>query len=104
VLKAYEVREGLIRKDDNWPERFYDEPMPEGGAKRETIFRKLMAEKLSECYQLRGWDVETGIPTRGKFVELGLGDIADDLGNRENLLEDEGIDFKKGRHDEDSCR
>lgn len=80
VLKAYEVREGLTRKDDDWPERFYDEPMPEGPAKGATISRTLMAEKLSEYYHLRGWDIDTGIPPHDKFVELGLEDIADDLG------------------------
>jgi aldehyde:ferredoxin oxidoreductase len=79
VLKGYEVREGLTRKDDSWPERFYEEPMPEGPAKGITISREEMAEKLSEYYKLRGWSVETGVPPHEKFVELGLHDIADDL-------------------------
>jgi aldehyde:ferredoxin oxidoreductase len=30
-------------------------------------------------YELRGWDVNTGWPTRAKLEELGLKDVADDL-------------------------
>jgi aldehyde:ferredoxin oxidoreductase len=29
-----------------------------------------------DYYKLRGWDIETGIPTREKLVELGLEDVA----------------------------
>jgi len=40
-------------------------------------------EKLkSEYYGLRGWDVETGLPTRAKLEELRLGDVAVDLAGR----------------------
>lgn len=85
VLKAYGVREGLTRKDDDWPERFYDEPMPEGPAEGVTISRKLMAEKLREYYRLRGWDEGTGVPSFRKLIELELKDIADDLGRQGKL-------------------
>jgi aldehyde:ferredoxin oxidoreductase len=27
---------------------------------------------LDEYYELRGWDVKTGLPTRAKLEELGL--------------------------------
>ena len=30
LMKCYIVREGLDGKDDNWPERFYREPVPDG--------------------------------------------------------------------------
>jgi aldehyde:ferredoxin oxidoreductase len=36
----------------------------------------------SEYYELRGWDVESGLPTKAKLKELGLGDVATDLGRR----------------------
>ena len=32
-----------------------------------------------EYYQLRGWDKETGVPTKEKLTELGLEDAAADL-------------------------
>ncbi len=36
----------------------------------------------SEYYQLRGWDVESGLPTEKKLHELGIDDIAADLKTR----------------------
>lgn len=87
VLKAYGWREGLTRKDDDWPERFYEEPMPEGPAKGAIISRGLMGEKLREYYQLRGWDIDSGIPSFDKLVELELRDIAEDLRKRRKLGE-----------------
>jgi aldehyde:ferredoxin oxidoreductase len=40
-------------------------------------------EKLKgEYYGLRGWDIESGLPTEAKFNELELSDIAADLKNR----------------------
>ncbi len=40
-------------------------------------------EKLKdEYYELRGWDVDSGLPTETKLTELGLQDIAADLKGR----------------------
>jgi len=36
-------------------------------------------------YQLRGWDVDTGRPTRAKLEELGMRDVADGLENAGRL-------------------
>jgi aldehyde:ferredoxin oxidoreductase len=38
-----------------------------------------------EYYDLRGWDVTTGLQTRAKLEELGLGEVAKDLEQR-NLI------------------
>ena len=35
-----------------------------------------------EYYQLRQWDVATGLQTRTKLEELGLKDVAEDLEKR----------------------
>jgi aldehyde:ferredoxin oxidoreductase len=35
---------------------------------------------LDEYYTERGWDGETGIPTRTTLLRLGLTDAADELG------------------------
>jgi aldehyde:ferredoxin oxidoreductase len=40
---------------------------------------------LRDYYDERGWDLEKGIPTKAKLLELGLDDIAEDL-SRMNLL------------------
>jgi aldehyde:ferredoxin oxidoreductase len=34
---------------------------------------------LLAYYQARGWDMETGRPSKEKLLELGLDDIAKDL-------------------------
>jgi aldehyde:ferredoxin oxidoreductase len=34
---------------------------------------------LDEYYRARGWDVETGLPTRAKLEELELNDAAEEL-------------------------
>jgi aldehyde:ferredoxin oxidoreductase len=45
-------------------------------------------EKMkSEYYGMRGWDVETGLPTKAKFEELELDDVAADLAERGLLRE-----------------
>lgn len=37
-------------------------------------------EKMkNDYYQLRGWDMDTGFPTRARLHELGLNDVTDDL-------------------------
>jgi aldehyde:ferredoxin oxidoreductase len=38
-------------------------------------------EKMKDdYYQIMGWDVETGIPTRRTLEKYGLADVADSLG------------------------
>jgi len=42
-----------------------------------------------EYYSLRGWDVSTGLQTRAKLEELGLGDMVSDLARRGLLVNSE---------------
>ena len=79
LLKAYTARQGLTRKDDFWPERFYTETLPEGPAQGAILSRDTTEQLLDEYYGLRGWDKTSGIPTREKLIQLGLPEIADEL-------------------------
>lgn len=63
---------GFSRKDDNWPERFYREPLPEGPGKGLVLSHDVIDRILDEYYELRGWDKITGLPTEDKLKELGL--------------------------------
>lgn len=81
LLKANTVREGLGRQHDTWPDRFFDEPIPDGPAKGTVLSRDTIDQLLDEYYALRGWDKTLGIPTERKLMELGLGDIAIELKN-----------------------
>jgi len=74
--RAFNVREGVTRKDDVLPERLLKEPMPEGASKGYVVELEPM---LDEYYEQRGWNVETGIPTKVELKELGLADVAAEL-------------------------
>ncbi len=74
--RAFNVREGLTRKDDMLPERFLKEPLRTGESAGQLVNLDLM---LDEYYDFRGWDRATGYPTRKKLVQLGLKDVADEL-------------------------
>jgi aldehyde:ferredoxin oxidoreductase len=79
LFKAYPIREGMTRKDDDWPERFYHEPGEEGPAKGKVLDRAAMDKLLDGYYEVRGWDKKTGIPPKAKWLELGLDDVALEL-------------------------
>ena len=71
--RAILVREGRRRKHDlSWHDYYY------------RLFKRwLSKEKLEsvmdEYYETRGWNIRTGIPTKEKLEELGLGDVAHEL-------------------------
>jgi aldehyde:ferredoxin oxidoreductase len=44
-----------------------------------TADREKLEKAKDEFYQIRGWDVSTGRPTRSKLEELKLKDVADEL-------------------------
>jgi aldehyde:ferredoxin oxidoreductase len=81
VERAFEVREGLTRQDDTIPEREFNK---EAGGKFKGIYidREEFERAKDEYYTLRGWDVETGAPTRETLTALGLNDISKDLEKR----------------------
>lgn len=66
--RLFNIKAGLTGKDDDLPDRFKEEPLPEGPAEGQVC---KIDEMLPIYYQLRGWD-EEGIP-RGETLErLGL--------------------------------
>lgn len=79
--KAFNVREGFNREHDILPPRMMNEPIREGGSRGSVITREELDRMLDDYYDARGWD-KNGIPTRARLEELGLEDIAEDLGLR----------------------
>ena len=69
VKRVFNAREGMGRKEDVLPPRFTDESLAQGNSKGLT---GRTAEMLDEYYRLRGWDQETGWPTKEKLAELSL--------------------------------
>jgi aldehyde:ferredoxin oxidoreductase len=70
LMRAYNVREGLRRKDDYWPKRFYDNSLRQADGVH-TLSREGNDRMLDRYYGLRGWDSD-GVPTNEKLKELQL--------------------------------
>jgi aldehyde:ferredoxin oxidoreductase len=70
--RAFNVREGFERSDDQLPERFTKEPLDQGGSQGTTVS---LQEMLDEYYGIRGWD-SNGAPTRETLDKLGLDFVA----------------------------
>jgi aldehyde:ferredoxin oxidoreductase len=79
LRRAVSVREGLSRKDDCLPDRFF-EPLEGGILKGKAVDHNEFEKAVDLYYDMMGWDRQTGIPTRGKLVELNLGWVNQKLG------------------------
>ena len=87
--RAYNAREGMRRLHDYpyflyW-EKEYGEPHPVYGPDTAPFTLADYDRVLDEWYEMRGYDLETGMPTREELERLGLGDVADDLARRHVL-------------------
>ena len=74
LQRLYNIREGIGRKDDTLPQRFFDEPLPDGFSKGQVIEREVFEKALDDYYKMHGWD-DQGVPTKEKIKELGLEDL-----------------------------
>ena len=77
LIRAFNIRRGMRRKDDKPPEDHWKKRFPE-----------LEQELLDTYYRFKGWNND-GIPTRESLQELGLDYVSDDLIQR-GILTDEG--------------
>jgi aldehyde:ferredoxin oxidoreductase len=75
LKRAINNRMGLTVENDKLPKALL-EPFPDGGS---AGFSPDLEGMLFAYYEVRGWDLETGKPTREKLLELGLDDAAKDL-------------------------
>jgi aldehyde:ferredoxin oxidoreductase len=72
LARVFNTRAGLTRSDDTLPERLLTEPIPGGASKGHFITKEELNRMLDEYYAARGWDVQTGAPTKEKLLSLGL--------------------------------
>jgi len=75
IKRAINNRMGLTRANDNLPKALL-EPYKEGGS---MGFVPDLPAMLEAYYTARGWDMESGKPTKDKLIELGLDDVAKEL-------------------------
>jgi aldehyde:ferredoxin oxidoreductase len=75
IKRAINNRMGLTAANDKLPKAML-EPFPDGGS---AGYVPDVQGMLYAYYQARGWDDETGKPSREKLLQLGLDDVANDL-------------------------
>jgi aldehyde:ferredoxin oxidoreductase len=75
LKRAINTRMGLTAENDKLPKALL-EPYPDGGS---AGFVPDIEGMLFTYYEARGWDLETGKPSREKLMALDLDDIAQDL-------------------------
>jgi len=79
VERAYNVREGSTRDDDTLGEGWQKWPVTSGPHKGRVVDKAELEKAKSRSYELRGWDVDTGWPTKETYERLGLKDVAKSL-------------------------
>ena len=78
LLKVANVKEGFGR--DEMPNRWFEKPMfLDYSHGKVEITEEIMSKFVDDYYDERGWNKETGVPTKQKLLELGLNDVAQEL-------------------------
>jgi aldehyde:ferredoxin oxidoreductase len=76
MMRAFNAREGAGRELDTLPKKIFDEPLQGGASDGVAVTRQELEEALDIYYEMCGWDVATGKPTKTKLEELSLGWMA----------------------------
>ena len=99
LQRAIALREGHRgREDDRLPDEWHEKPLKFGVMDPDCLVPDKDGKKISrigsvvdregfermkdEYYEIRGWDVATGLPTRKSLRDLDLQTVADDLEKR----------------------
>ncbi len=69
IERMFNNREGISRKDDTLPKRYFDDPMPLKLSKGHHINRKEFSNMLSRYYKIRNW-TNDGIVKKERVKEL----------------------------------
>jgi len=76
LQRALSCKLGISAKDDVLPDLVM-KPIPEGGTEGHV---PNMQKMLPEYYAIRGWDKETGKPSKKRLESLGMPEIAASIG------------------------
>ena len=87
VEKAFNLRQGFGRESDLPSYKLQNEPVVGGPYDGERLHLDKFNDLLDSYYVKRGWDQRTGRPKRSKLEQLGLGDVADELARRGQIVE-----------------
>jgi aldehyde:ferredoxin oxidoreductase len=79
IKKAFNIREGWTREDDHLPWRWQNEALKEGASAGYVVTDEELEYLKDIYYEAKGWTKEGLIP-KGKLVELGMDDVAEEIG------------------------
>jgi len=85
LKKAFNIREGWTKEDDWLPPRVFEDPIPTGPSKGYYVKPEELRMLIDDYYQARGWTKEGLIP-KSKLIELGLEDVAEEVGVEESVV------------------
>ena len=71
MMRAFNVREGFGRKNDQLPKKFFKPLVGEGPTSGVSLSIDEFNNALDLYYQIMGW-TNDGIPTSAKYAELGI--------------------------------
>ena len=72
LLRMANVREGLDRKAEALPEKWFEAPGFKDYLTEKSLNRQESEEMIEDYYEEWGWDRKTGVPTAQVLKELGL--------------------------------
>jgi aldehyde:ferredoxin oxidoreductase len=79
IKKAFNIREGWKREDDHLPYRWQYEPMEEGPSAGSVVTAEELEYLKNLYYKAKGW-TEDGLIPKQKLTELGMDDVAEEIG------------------------
>lgn len=80
--RAFNCRGGLRREYDTLPDQYFTGSEPDSRFGSIAMDRSRLEIMKDSYYQLRGWDLATGVPTRATLESFDLKDVADELEKR----------------------
>jgi aldehyde:ferredoxin oxidoreductase len=72
LLRLASLREGLGRRDEGLPEKWFEEPGFKNYVTGEPLTREEAERMIEDYYEEWGWDRRSGVPTADRLEELGL--------------------------------
>jgi aldehyde:ferredoxin oxidoreductase len=76
LLRTFNAREGIGRADDKLPKKMF-QPLKGGASDGVAVTEAEFETALDMYYELAGWDVATGMPTKEKLEKLGFDWLAE---------------------------
>ena len=76
--RVFNLREGITAAQDSLPKRMFG-PTRRGALRNAGLDEETFRRAVSAFYGIMGWDMETGVPTRGTLLDLDIAWAAEQL-------------------------